>query len=282
MATLLMCKPNYYGVEYEINPWMSRGRPTDPERAARQWYDLYRALTQAAGARVELIEPAPGLPDLVFTANAGLVHGELFVRSNFRFKERAQEEPVWETWFAARGFRVVTLPQEQKFEGEGDAFIVDKTLFAGYRFRSDPAAHETLGRLLGKPVVSLKLVDPFFYHLDTCFCPLGAGRLMYYPQAFSQASRRCIEERFPQRIAVSPEEARRFVCNSIVIEDLVVTNQGCPQAEEALAAWGYRVLTVDTSEFIKAGGSAKCLALFLDGQPQGTPRERPRATPASR
>ena len=282
MATLLMCKPSYYGIEYEINPWMSRRRPADPERAARQWYDLYRALTEGAGATVELMEPVPGLPDLAFAANAGLVHGGTFVRSNFRFKERAREEPVWEAWFASQGFRVATLPQGQKFEGEGDAFIVGGTLFAGYRFRSHPAAHRTLGRLLDKRVVSLKLVDPFFYHLDTCFCPLGPDRVMYYPQAFSEASRRCIEKQFPQRIAVSAHEARRFVCNSIVIGDRVIANRGCPEAEEALATWGYRVLPVDTSEFLKAGGSAKCLALFLDPQLQAEAEDAARGNLASR
>ena len=265
MATLLMCRPSYYGIEYEINPWMSRRRPADLRRAACQWGELYRTLVDEVGVKVELVEPVVGLPDLVFAANAGMVRDGLFIRSNFRFKERAGEEPVWEAWFASRGYRIVTLPPSQKFEGEGDAFTVGDTVYAGWRFRSHRASHDTLSRILDMPVVSLKLADPYFYHLDTCFMPLGPGRVMYYPEAFSPESRRCIEEQFPERIAVSSEEARRFVCNGIVIGDRVVTTQGCPQVERELAGWGYRVLPIDTSEFIKSGGSVKCMALVLGG-----------------
>lgn len=267
MATVLMCKPDHYQVEYEINPWMSRRRPADPERASRQWYDLYRVLKDEMDVRIELVEPVRGLPDMVFTANAGLVDRDLFVRSNFRFRERRGEETWFESWFAAGGYRVVTLPRGQRFEGEGDAFIVGATVFAGYRFRSHPAAHRSLSQVLGRPVVSLKLIDPYFYHLDTCFCPLGHGQVMYYPEAFSPEGRRCIEGWFPERLAVDHEEARRFVCNAVVVGDRVVVNQGCPQAERWLAGRGFTVVPVDTSEFMKAGGSAKCLVLFLDPGP---------------
>lgn len=130
--------------------------------------------------------------------------------------------------------------------------------------RAHRASHEAIAQLLGMPVVSLELVDPYFYHLDTCFAPLGPGRVMYYPPAFAGASRLLIEERFPERIAVRPEEAQRFICNAVVIGETVVSVDGCPEARAALEHWGYRVLTVGTSEFIKAGGSAKCMVLFLE------------------
>ena len=276
MATLLMCKPSYYSIDYEINPWMSRRRPADPRRAACQWSELYRTLVDRLGAEVELIEPVNGLPDLVFAANAGLVRDNLFVPSTFRFQERAREEPVWKAWFASRGYRIITLPSRQKFEGEGDALVAGDAVYAGWRFRSHRASHDTLAGVLNMPVVSLRLVDPYYYHLDTCFMPLGSGRVMYYPEAFAPESRRCIEEHFPQRITVTGQEARRFICNSLVIGDWVVTAQGCPEAERELAAWGYRVITVDTSEFIKSGGSVKCMALFLDSGVMARSRPLPR------
>ena len=264
MYRILMCEPKFYGIQYEINPWMSRLRPADSARAADQWADLYRVLTKEVGCEVVLLEPVEGLPDLVFTANAGLVHGDLFVRSNFRHLERAREEPYFQAQFEAMGFRVATLPKRQRFEGEGDAFVCDGRLFAGYRFRSDYASHKALGRLLNIPVISLELVDPWFYHLDTCFCPLRLGMLLYYPQAFSLETQRLIEMHFPRRLAVNEEEARRFVCNSVPISDRVVMNTGCPQAQQMLEEAGYQVHEADTSEFIKAGGSIKCLILFVE------------------
>lgn len=264
MATLLMCRPDYYGIEYEINPWMSRRRPADPRRAARQWQRLYSVLTRQLGAAVELIDPVPGLPDLVFTANAGLVDGDVVVRSNFRYKERRGEQPVFGDWFARRGLRVRAVPGRQPFEGEGDALIVDGTIFAGCRFRSTPSSHRFLEQTLGKPVVSLRLVDPYFYHLDTCFCPLGEGRLLYYPAAFSEESQRRIQRRFPQRIIAPAQEANAFACNAIVLGGAVVTSAGCPVVRRRLEEWGFEVIGVDLSEFMKAGGAAKCLALFLD------------------
>lgn len=263
MTKLLMCKPDYFGIEYEINPWMSLKRQADREVAARQWYDLYRALRGKAGAQVELVESRPGLPDLVFTANAGLVDGDLVVRSNFRHSQRAREESVYEAWFAADGFKIWTLPPALRFEGEGDAFIVGDRIFMGYGFRTDRAAHEAVAEIVGKQAVSLELVDPYFYHLDTCFFPLDEGRAFYYPDAFSPESQRLLREHVPELLAVGPEEARRFVCNSIVIDRCVVLNGECVETKRRLEEWGYQVMMVNTSEFLKAGGGAKCMVLFL-------------------
>ena len=277
MTTLLMCKPGYYGIEYEINHWMNVKRQADPELAARQWYELYDTLVRRVGLNVEVMEPAPGLPDLVFTANAGLVHGETFVPSHFRHEERSPEEEVFGAWFRSRGYKIIAIPSSLRFEGEGDAFVVGDSLFAGYPFRSDAPSHQVVAGMLGKEAVSLELVDPYFYHLDTCFCPLGEGGVMYYPGAFSDTSRRIIEARFPERIEVSEREARSFVCNAVVAGKAVVTSEGCPETGLMLAAQGYRVFPVNTSEFIKAGGSAKCLTLFIerDGGPSAvTAREQ--------
>ena len=263
MTTVLMCRPDYYGIEYEINPWMRRQRPADRCRAAMQWRALHQALS-SLGVCVELVIPMPGLPDLVFTANGGLVHDGLAVLSNFRYPQRASEQPIFRAWFESHGLRVVELPASLRFEGAGDAFIVGERLFAGYPFRSDQGAHACIGRILDKEPVSLELVDPCFYHLDTCFAPLNEHAALYYPEAFSPVSRDLLRAHFPDLVAVSPAEARRFACNAVVIGDSVVLNRGCPETEAHLADRGYKTIPIATGEFIKAGGSAKCLTLFVE------------------
>ncbi len=269
MPSFLMCQPLYYGIEYEINPWMSRLRPADSAAAALQWQGLLHTLRDDLGLSVEVMEPAQGMPDLVFAANAGLVLGKKFVRSNFRYQERAREEPVWQEWFAKRGYDIHVLPPETKFEGEGDALIMDGVIHAGWRFRSHLSSHAALTEALGLPAVSLQLVDPYFYHVDTCFAPLGGGKVMYFPGAFDSASRALIEGAFSQRLAVPESEARRFVCNAVVVDKTIVSSKDCPETAKGLAAWGYKLIGLETSEFIKAGGSAKCMVLTLKRDGEG-------------
>lgn len=176
MPAFLMCPPTYYGIEYEINPWMSRLHGADPSLAQAQWDTLYRIITDHCGAGVELVEPRPQLPDLVFTANAGLIHDHRVILSRFKFPVRSGEEPVFRQWFEAHGFRVIQLPGDIRFEGAGDALWCGEHLFAGYHFRSEIASHNAVAEVLGHRVLSLQLTDPRFYHLDTCFCPLSDAR----------------------------------------------------------------------------------------------------------
>lgn len=264
MVRLLMCRPDHYGIYYEINPWMDRRRPVDRVAALRQWEALYQLLTKEIKAHVELVPPVPDLPDLCFTANAGLVVDDMLVSSRFRYPEREGEIPHITAWFVGRGFRVCCLPHPRSFEGEGDVLFCGDELFAGYRFRSDLRAHGFLGELLGLTVHSLELTDPWFYHLDTCFCPLGPGQAVYYPEALSPASQRLLKERVPELIPVTAAEARRFACNAIIIGRTVVMNTGCPHLARTLTEAGHQVYEVETTEFLKAGGGPKCLVLFLD------------------
>ncbi len=169
---ILMCPPDYFGIEYEINPWMNVGVGSDTERSRQQWSALRQTLEEL-GVAVELIDPVPGLPDLVFTANAGLVYRNLFISSRFRFGVRQGESRHFEEWAARGGFEVVHMPEGWHFEGAGDALFCGETLFAGYRFRSDARGHQWVGERLGVQVLPMELVDPRFYHLDTCFCPLA-------------------------------------------------------------------------------------------------------------
>jgi N-dimethylarginine dimethylaminohydrolase len=262
---ILMCPPDYYGIEYEINPWMSRAHGSTPERAQQQWRDLHGIL-QRHGAKVELMVPQQGLPDLVFTANAGLMFGKRFFSSRFRHEVRARETPHFDAWFSAHGYTVEHLPQGMYFEGAGDALFCGSILFAGYRIRSDAQGHNYLAKVLDRRVLPLELIDKRFYHLDTCFCPLAPGEAIYFPAAFDAYGQKVIETHVPKLISVEETEALRFGCNAVVIGKTVVLNTGCPKLAEGLQARGYQTVATELDEFLKAGGSAKCLTLRLDGE----------------
>jgi len=263
--TILMCAPDYYGIEYEINPWMSRGRQSDPEASRAQWEAL-RDLLASLGARIELIPPVSGLPDLVFTANAGLVWRETVFLSRFRPEARQGETAVNEDWFRAHGFQTELPPDQWSFEGAGDALFCGETLYAGYVIRSDAAAMQWLAGRIGCRVIPLQLVDSRYYHLDTCFCPLSTTEALYFPPAFDAYAQKALEAHVPQLIAVETREAERFCCNAVVLGRHVVLNTGCPRLEEELTRRGYIPHSTELGEFIKAGGSAKCLTLRLDGE----------------
>lgn len=262
---ILMCPPDHYGIEYEINPWMNRSLGAVRELAFRQWTNL-RDVLVSLGVRVEAIAPQPGLPDLVFTANAGLIYNDTFLSSRFRHEVRAKESPVFDAWFAAHGFRVEHLPPDTYHEGAGDALFCGDILFAGYRIRSDAAAHQWVAQKLGVRVLPLELVNPRFYHLDTCFCPVAPGQAVYFPDAFDSYGRRVLQSHVPQLIPVVEEEAHRFGCNAVVVGKTVVHNSRCPRLAEELGRAGYQSVEVELDEFLKAGGSAKCLTLRLDGE----------------
>ncbi|MFO0841657.1 MAG: arginine deiminase-related protein [Gemmataceae bacterium] len=262
---ILMCSPDYYGIEYEINPWMSKHRGSTPERAHAQWRKLYETLL-GLGVKIELMTPQPGLPDLVFTANAGLVFRDQFYSSRFRHEVRARETPHFDAWFAGHGFAVHTLPEGPYFEGAGDALFCGPSLFAGYRIRSDVQGHQYLGQALHVQVLPVELVNPYFYHLDTCFCPLAPGEAIYFPGAFDAYGQRVLQAHVPKLLEVCEADAQRFGCNAVVVGKAVVINAGCSKLSSDLAAWGYTPVAVELDEFIKSGGSAKCLTLRLDGE----------------
>jgi N-dimethylarginine dimethylaminohydrolase len=262
---ILMCPPDHYGIEYEINPWMSRSRGSSPEKAKSQWQQLHDTLV-GLGVQLELMTPRKGLPDLVFTANAGLVFHDRFFSSRFRHEVRARETPYFDAWFAEHGFTVEHLPEGTFFEGAGDALFCGPSLVAGYRIRSDVRGHQYLGQVLAKQVLPVELVNPYFYHLDTCFCPLAPGEAIWFPGAFDAYGQRVIESLVPGLIAADEEEAKRFGCNAVVVGKTVVVNAGCDKLAAGLRSLHYEPVAVELDEFIKSGGSAKCLTLRLDGE----------------
>jgi N-dimethylarginine dimethylaminohydrolase len=262
----LMCPPRLYDVNYVINPWMAGNvHASSRERAAAQWQNLYEAIVEIA--EVELIDPQPGSPDMVFTANAGLERDGIVALSSFFYAERQGEETHFRKWFEQAGYDVVDIPRSTPFEGEGDAlFSSDGTrLWAGHGPRTAAASHSKLGKVWDVEVVPLHLIDPRFYHLDTCFAPLADGYVLYYPAAFDASSLAAIEAFYPvsKRIAVAEADALRFACNAVNIDDTIVLNKISGELNEQLQAKGFRVIQIELSEFLKAGGAAKCLVMHL-------------------
>ncbi|WP_448101670.1 dimethylarginine dimethylaminohydrolase family protein [Luteibacter jiangsuensis] len=265
---LLMCAPTFFEVSYVINPWMTdHVHDTTSERARRQWDALRDTVSRHAD--VVLQPPVEGLPDMPFTANAGLVFGNTFVPSRFRYPERQGEEAHDREWFARHGFDIVDLPDTVFFEGAGDALFdrgVSRRLWMGHGHRSDAEAALELARLLDIEVLPLKLSDPRFYHLDTCFCPLANGYLLYFPGAFDPPALALIERHVPpgQRIAVHEHDALDFACNAVNLGRVVILNRSSGELRERLEGAGFMVVEVALDEFMKSGGAAKCLTLRLD------------------
>ncbi len=272
---ILMCPPHHYDVDYVINPWMEGNiHRSSRERAEAQWNKLYEVLKRHA--TVELVTPEKGWPDMVFAANAGLVLGDRVVLSRFLHPERQGEEPYFEKWFEDNGFTVHKLPESLPFEGAGDA-LIDRAggwLWAGYGFRSELDSHPYLADWLDVEVLSLRLVDNRFYHLDTCFCPLTEGYLMYYPPAFDAYSNRLIEMRVPaeKRIVIGEVDAINFACNTVNVGKVVVMNQASDALKKTLSDRGFTVEETPLTEFLKAGGAAKCLTLKVVEPRQDAPK----------
>ncbi|MEM9808281.1 MAG: arginine deiminase-related protein, partial [Cyanobacteria bacterium P01_D01_bin.56] len=272
---ILMCAPQHYDVDYVINPWMEGNiHRSSRDRAQEQWEGLYRILKDQAV--VELVEPQPGWPDMVFTANAGLVLDKTVVLSRFFHPERQGEEPHFQRWFEDHGFTVHVLPKSLPFEGAGDALLdrASGCLWAGYGFRSELDSHPYLAQWLDVEVLSLRLIDRRFYHLDTCFCPLTNGDLLYYPPAFDTYSNHLIERRIPaeKRIAVDEVDAVNFACNAVNVGQTIVMNSASDSLQKALSSRGFTVIETPLTEFLKAGGAAKCLTLRVTESRQASPQ----------
>ena len=260
----LMCAPDHYDVDYVINPWMEGNiHKSSRDRAVQQWEKLHLLLKEHA--IVDLVAPQKGVPDMVFTANAGLVLGKNVVLSRFLHKERQGEEPYFKQWFEENGYTVNELPKDLPFEGAGDALLdrEGRWLWAGYGFRSELDSHPYLAKWLDIEVVSLRLTDERFYHLDTCFCPLANGYLLYYPGAFDSYSNRMIEMRVvpEKRIAIAEADAVNFACNTVNVDHIVIMNKASDALKASLKNAGFQVMETPLTEFLKAGGAAKCLTL---------------------
>ncbi|ACQ79148.1 amidinotransferase [Beutenbergia cavernae DSM 12333] len=256
----LMCPPTHYTVSYEINPWMHAGVPTDPATALAQWERL-RDLYLELGHRVDVIEPLPGCPDMVYAANGATVIDGVCYTARFHYAERAAEGPAYEKWFADAGFR--TVRAQLTNEGEGDLLLAGRYILAGTGFRTDRAAHAEAQEVFGLPVISLQLVDPRFYHLDTALTVLDDDLVAYHPPAFSPGSRAVLHRLFPDAIIVGDDDAAHLGLNAVSDGEHVVHAPGASTFAEQLRERGLTPIAVDTSELLKGGGGAKCCTLEI-------------------
>ncbi len=261
----LLCPPKHFGVLYEINPWMHQEVEVDVDAALGQWDTLHQTLLDA-GATIDTIDQPDGVPDLVFTANAGLLDAasKTFVPSHFRHPERQGETEVFASWFDERGWEVKRLPTEIDHEGAGDALPFDGVLVSGYRPRSDAVAGSHLTGLLDVPVRTLELVDERLYHLDLTFCPLDDRHAMCAPLGWDSYGRKIIESLVPEPLWLEDDEALAFCANSVVVGSRIIMPSCPPRVGRILEGWGFNVAVCPVDEFLKAGGGCRCLTLALD------------------
>ena len=257
----LMCPPEHFAVSYAINPWMHPDEPTDNARAVRQWTEL-RQVYLDLGHDVRTIDPVAGLPDMVFAANGATVVDGKVLGARFRYPQRAAEASAYLDWFRAGGYAEVRAAGHVH-EGEGDVLFTGRALLAGYGFRSDPAAAGELAALFGRPVVSLRLVDPRYYHLDTALCVLDADTAMYYPAAFDDAGRAAIAGHFAELIEAKDEDAEVLGLNAVSDGRHVVLPVQARGLAAQLRERGFAAVGVDLSELRKGGGGPKCCTLEL-------------------
>ncbi|WP_375424636.1 dimethylargininase [uncultured Friedmanniella sp.] len=253
----LMCPPTFFDVSYAINPWMRPGPGVERELALAQWSGLAQSY-RAAGHRVDLLSPVPGLPDMVYAANGATVVDGYVLQARFATVQRAAEAAHHGDWHAAGGRRV-TMPEAVN-EAEGDFAVLADRLLAGYGFRTSPDAHAELARLTGRPVVSLQLVDPYFYHLDVALTVLDDARdhVAYYPSAFSPASQAVLAELFPDALVADAGDAACLGLNCVSDGRNVWVPAGADHLTGLLAEAGYEPHPVDLSELLRGGGSVKC------------------------
>jgi ornithine--oxo-acid transaminase len=268
--TFLMCPPQWYGVDYAINPWMASNlHRSSRDTAFSQWKDLYVALQGVADVR--LLHPEPGCPDMTFLGHGAVIHHGVVALSSFNHGQRRLETPYLRTWMEQHGFLVWNTPRETAFEGEGDVlFNADGTeLWAAHGVRTCRSSHRHVADAWHVPVHSLHLVDPRFYHLDTCFAPLVDGHLMYYPGAFDAVSLAQIENAFPaeKRLAVTEQDAIRLACSALNVGTSIFTSEISDKLTFELEAHGFTIKRLRLGEFLKSGGGAKSLALRLSDLP---------------
>lgn len=258
---ITMCSPDFFGVKYEINPWMHINDQPNLELAKKQWQGA-KDIFERLGIEVDVIEPDENCPDMVFTANAGLPIGDKFILSNFTFKERKAEEPLFKEFFSKKFKELVELPEDVKFEGQGEAFFVDNKLFLGSGFRSSKGAREELQKQLSQEyeVVQLELINPKFYHLDTALQSLGDGNFLVAKDAFSESSLKELKKH-GNLIYLSQEDSDAFCANCIVFEKNIVISDPSKELEAKLNDLSFTIHKNNMSQFLKSGGAVRCVSL---------------------
>lgn len=264
--TYLMCPPEHYTVEYAINAWMDTSTPVDTELAVKQWHALREALT-SFGHTVHLLEAAAGLPDMVYAANGAFTIDGIVYGASYRYPQRMAEAALHQAFYEADPATWRFVVPTATNEGEGDFAYLPKAhgglILAGYGFRTEIAAHAHAQEVLGRPVVSLRLVDERFYHLDVALAALSDDSVIYYPGAFSPASQRVLAALFPDAVIAEEEDALAFGLNLVSDGHHVFLSAEATGLAVRLAEAGYEPVPVDLSELKKGGGSVKCCVAEL-------------------
>ena len=259
---VLMSSPDFFKVEYSINPWMVAGVTVDLDLAKNQWNNL-KSTIERAGAEVKVVPPSEEYPDLVFTANSGIIYGKNVLIANFKYEERRGEEDLYMNWFSNNGYSVGRIPSEFKFEGRGDAFVHNNYLVGSYGIRSDKEALLFIAEEFQLEPLIVELAQEKFYHLDTCFQQLPSGDAIFYPEAFKDQSLSTFESLF-NLIPVSEQDANQLACNAVVINNTVIFPSDDIEAIKTVERLGLNAEVADVSEFIKSGGACQCLVIALN------------------
>lgn len=262
MVKILICPPQFFEIDYEINPWMHKSNPVDHDLARTQWEKL-KSVYSELGVDVEVVDPVPGWPDMVFTANAGLVVApKKFLLAKFLYPERQGEEPYFRKWFEKHGWEV--LQTKAPFEGQGEGFIWNDQLLVGFGQRATEDVIPELTKLTGLATVSLKLIYPKFYHLDMALAPINKDLIIYNPKAFDAPSVAKIKSLGAELIEVSEEDAEIFGCNLVPVANTIIMIEGTRKLASDFKSHGFETIELDMSEFRKSGGAIRCLTLDLD------------------
>lgn len=260
-ATVIMSPPDFFKIEYSINPWMDTSNIVHKEHAMREWNSLKDTYT-SLGLEIKIIHPKQGFPDLVFTTDHGVFIGDTFYISRFRYSERQGEQNITIPWYKKQSIKLQEIPSVCFMEG-GDVLFSNKHIFLGYGFRTSDNTAEFLHNTSRYPVTSLELVDEAFYHLDTCFLPVSSDTAFYYPQAFGSDSIKSLKRHFDILIPLSSHEAEAFACNSVIIDKHVIC-QPNPTFEQKISELGFTPTTLEMHEFNKSGGGIHCLSQIIE------------------
>jgi len=265
MKTIIVCPPVYYRIEYSINPWMDVKSKVNKTKVFKEYHNLIELYKKLGGKVVEIV-PENGLPDMVYTANAGYAERKTFIKANFKFSQRKKEADIVEDFFKNKlGFKTYQLPKNIFFEGTGDLFKINGRYFFGWGPRSDKKAKKHLEKILNKPIIDLELVNPYFYHLDTCFGPLSKDIVLINPKVFTKSGLEKIKKYFKKVIQVSENDNQKLACNLIVIDNNVIISQGISlKLANEMSNNGFNVYEMDMSEYLKGGGSVKCVSLMMN------------------
>ena len=260
-STVLLCPPTFYQIEYEINPWMDVHKKADRQKTKDEYHEL-KKIYQKLGLRVLEIKPQPGLPDMTYVANFGFVMGNTFIKSNFKYPQRRKEAEYAQKYFKDTGFQIVSLPDDVNFECRGDIFYAEGKYYCGWGKRTDKSAINHLARILDAPVIPLQTINPYYYHLDTCFAPLGEGRVVVNPSSFTDDDLCIINKHFDTVIEASTQDNEILCCNLVVVGNTIVVGKGISNELNAtFKKHGFETVEVPMKEFRKGGGSVKCLTL---------------------